>query len=130
MEHSEWIGKFTGIVSLLLFVVANAYYPVRLIANKFRPWSMDTAIFFRTYLNVHMWLNVAAFVIMGVNAYIVDDRNIFLYASMLVTVWLTFTGLLRGSRRFARDSRKQMRLLYSQQAVFGVWLILLLWGIF
>jgi len=47
MEHSEWIGKFTGIASLLLFVVANAYYPARLIANKFRPWSMDISIFFR-----------------------------------------------------------------------------------
>jgi len=76
-----------------------------------------------------MWLNVMAFVIMAVNIYFTDERNLFLYVSLLVTVWLTLTGLLMRSRRFSRDTRKQMRLLYSQQAVFGVWLILLLWGI-
>ncbi len=129
MENSEWMGKIIGIASLLLFVVANAYYPARLIANQYRPWSMDVAIVFKKYSDIHMWLNVIAFMLMALQAYITNDSNIFLYASILVTVWLTVAGLLKRSRRFSRDTRKQMRLLQTQQTIFVVWLVLLLWGI-
>ena len=129
MENSEWIGKIIGIASLLLFVVANAYYPARLIANQYRPWSMDTAILFKKYSDIHMWLNVIAFVLMSLQAYITNDSNTFLSASILVSVWLTVAGLLKRSRRFSRDTRKQMRLLHTQQTIFVVWLVLLLWGI-
>ncbi len=129
MENSEWMGKIIGIASLLLFVVANAYYPARLIANQYRPWSMDVAIVFKKYSDIHMWLNVIAFMLMAIQAYITNDSNIFLYASILVTVWLTVAGLLKRSRRFSRDTRKQMRLLQTQQTIFVVWLVLLLWGI-
>ncbi len=129
MENSEWMGKIIGIASLLLFVVANAYYPARLIANQYRPWSMDVALLFKRYSDIHMWLNVIAFMLMALQAYITNDSNIFLYASILVTVWLTVAGLLKRSRRFSRDTRKQMRLLQTQQTIFVVWLVLLLWGI-
>ena len=129
MENSEWMGKIIGIASLLLFVVANAYYPARLIANQYRPWSMDVALLFKRYSDIHMWLNVIAFMLMALQAYITNDSKIFLYASILVTVWLTVAGLLKRSRRFSRDTRKQMRLLQTQQTIFVVWLVLLLWGI-
>ncbi len=129
MENSEWMGKIIGIASLLLFVVANAYYPARLIANQYRPWSMDVALLFKRYSDIHMWLNVIAFMLMALQAYITNDSKIFLYASILVTVWLTVAGLLKRSRRFSRDTRKQMRLLHTQQTIFVVWLVLLLWGI-
>ena len=129
MGNGEWLGEITGILSLLLFVVANVYYPTRLIANRYRPWPRDIAIFFKKYLDIHMWLNVIAFVLMSLQAYITNDSNIFLYASILVTVWLTVAGLLKRSRRFSRDTRKQMRLLHTQQTIFVVWLVLLLWGI-
>ena len=129
MENSEWMGKIIGIASLLLFVVANAYYPARLIANQYRPWSMDVAILFKKYSDIHMWLNVIAFMLMALQAYITDDSNIFFYASILVSVWLAVAGLLKRSRRFSRDTRKQMRLLHTQQTIFVVWLVLLLWGI-
>lgn len=128
MENSEWIGEITGIVSLLLFVVANAYYPARLIANQFRPWPREIAIFFKKYLDLHMWLNVIAFVLMTIHAHFTDERNIFLYASLLVTVWLTIAGILMRSKHFASDTKKQMRMIHTQQAVFYVWLVLLISG--
>ena len=112
MENREWIGEVTGIVSLLLFVVANVYYPSRMIANQYRPWPRDVAIFFKKYLDIHMWLNVIAFVIMTVHAHFTEDRNIFLYASLLVTVWLTFAGILMRSKQFTSDTKKQMRLIH------------------
>ena len=51
-------------------------------------------------------------VIMTVHAHFTEDRNIFLYASLLVTVWLTFAGILMRSKQFTSDTKKQMRLIH------------------
>ena len=126
---NELILKFTGMASLMLFVLANAYYPARLIANQFRPWSGDVTIFFKKYLDMHMWMNVIAFSLVVINTDLTDGRTIFLYASLLVTVWLTLVGVLKCSRKISRDTRKQRNLLHAQQTVFVAWLVLLTWGI-
>lgn len=128
MINSEGISDFFGIISLLLFVFANAYYPARLIANQFRPWPRDVAIFFKKYLDLHMNINIVAFVAMTIHAHFSDERNIFLYASLLVTVWLTLAGMLMRSKSFSSDTKKQMRLIHTQQTVFLVWLVLLIVG--
>lgn len=128
MINGEGISDFFGYVSLLLFVFANAYYPARLIANQYRPWPRDIAIFFKKYLDLHMWINVVAFVTMTIHAHFSDERNLFLYASLLVTVWLTFAGILMRSKSFSSDTKKQMRLIHTQQTVFLVWLVLLIVG--
>jgi phosphatidylserine synthase len=126
--NTEGISDFFGFVSLLLFVFANAYYPARLIANQYKPWPRDIAIFFKKYLDLHMWINVVAFVTMSIHAHFSDERNLFLYASLLVTVWLTFAGILMRSKSFSSDTKKQMRLIHTQQTVFLVWLVLLIVG--
>ena len=128
MINSESISDFFGIVSLVLFVFANAYYPARLIANQFKPWPRDVAIFFKKYLDLHMNINIVAFVAMTIHAHFSDERNIFLYASLLVTVWLTLAGMLMRSKSFSSDTKKQMRLIHTQQTVFLVWLVLLIVG--
>lgn len=128
MTNGGWLGEITGILSLLLFVVANVYYPARLIANQYRPWPRDIAIFFKKYLDIHMWMNVIAFVMMTIHAHCTDGRNIFLYASLLVTVWLTFAGILMRSKKFSGDTKKQMRMIHTQQTVFYIWLVVLIIG--
>ncbi|HIJ89016.1 MAG TPA: hypothetical protein HPP97_15280 [Desulfuromonadales bacterium] len=128
MINSEGISDFFGIVSLVLFVFANAYYPARLIANQFKPWPRDVAIFFKKYLDLHMNINIVAFIAMTIHAHFSDERNIFLYASLLVTVWLTLAGMLMRSKSFSSDTKKQMRLIHTQQTVFLVWLVLLIVG--
>ena len=128
MISSEGISDFFGIISLVLFVFANAYYPARLIANQFKPWPRDVAIFFKKYLDLHMNINIVAFVAMTIHAHFSDERNIFLYASLLVTVWLTLAGMLMRSKSFSSDTKKQMRLIHTQQTVFLVWLVLLIVG--
>jgi len=75
-----------------------------------------------------MWMNVIAFVLMTIHAHYTDDRNLFLYASLLVTVWLTLAGLLMRSKKFTSDTKKQMRLIHTQQMVFVAWLVLLILG--
>ncbi len=126
--NGEGISDFFGIVSLVLFVFANAYYPARLIANQFKPWPRDVAIFFKKYLDLHMNINIVAFIAMTIHAHFSDERNIFLYASLLVTVWLTLAGMLMRSKSFSGDTKKQMRLIHTQQTVFLVWLLLLIVG--
>ena len=128
MISSEGISDFFGIISLVLFVFANAYYPARLIANQFKPWPRDVAIFFKKYLDLHMNINIVAFIAMTIHAHFSDERNIFLYASLLVTVWLTLAGMLMRSKSFSSDTKKQMRLIHTQQTVFLVWLVLLIVG--
>jgi len=128
MENSRWIGEITGILSLLLFVVANVYYPARLIAGQFRPWPREIAIFFKKYLDLHILLNLIAFILMTIHAHFTDGRNFFLYATLFVTVWLTFAGILMRSRYFASDTKKQMRMIHTQQVIFYVWLLLLVAG--
>ncbi len=125
---TEAISDFFGLVSLVLFVFANAYYPARMIANQFRPWPRDVALFFKKYLDLHMNINIIAFVAMTIHAHFSDERNLFLYASLLVTVWLTMAGILMRSKKFSSDTKKQMRLIHTQQTVFLVWLVLLLLG--
>ena len=127
--ENELILKFTGMTSFMLFVMANAYYPARLVANRFRPWSVEVTIFFRKYLDIHMWLNVIAFVLMDINVNVTDGHNKFLYASLLVTVWLTIVGILKCSKKISRDYGKQMSLLRSQQTIFVAWVVLVTWGV-
>ena len=129
MENSELLVKFTGVASLLLFVLANAYYPARLVADQFRPWSEEVVMFFKKYLDIHMWMNVLAFALMTINAHISNDHTVFIYASLMVTIWLTLAGILKRSKKISNDTNKQMRLLRTQQMIFVVWLILLTGGI-
>jgi hypothetical protein len=126
--ENEGLSEVFGIICLLLFVFANAYYPARLIANQYRPWPKDIAIFFKKYLDLHMSINIVAFIAMTIHAHYSSDRNIFLMASLLVTVWLTFAGILMRSKKFSHDTKKQMRLIHTQQTVFLVWLALLILG--
>jgi hypothetical protein len=126
--NNDGVSDFFGILALLLFVIANAYYPARLIANRYRPWPKDIAVFFKKYLDIHMTLNIVAFVAMTIHAHLTSERNFFLMASLLVTVWLIFAGILMRSKIFSSDTKAQMRLIHTQQAVFIVWLAVLFLG--
>ena len=126
--ENEALSDFCGILAMILFVFANAYYPARLIANQFRPWPRQVAIFFKKYLDLHMYINIVAFVIMTVHAHYSEDRNIFLYASLVVTVWLTIAGILMRNKSFSSDTKKQMRMIHTQQYVIFLWIFMLLIG--
>ncbi|HIJ90558.1 MAG: hypothetical protein OEV89_07300 [Desulfobulbaceae bacterium] len=128
MMTNEALCEIFGILCLLLFVFANVYYPARLIAYQYRPWPKDIVMFFKKYRELHMSVNIFAFVAMSIHAYFSDERNIFLYASLLVTAWLTFAGILMRSKRFSGDTKRQMRLIHTQQTIFLVWLALLIFG--
>ena len=129
MRRPEELSEFCGMVSMVLFLSANAYYPARLIANNFKPWSRNTSVFFKKYLDIHMLLNILALLTLTIHGHYAqaDERNIILSASFALTVWLVFAGVLMRYNVF-HSMKKQMRLIHTQQTLFVVWVILIILG--
>ncbi len=129
IRNPEELSELCGMVSMILFVSANAYYPARLIANNFKPWSREVSLFFKKYLDIHMILNLIALLTLTIHGHYApaDERNIVLSAAFAVTVWLVFAGVLMRYNVF-HSMKKQMRLIHTQQTLFVVWLILIIVG--
>ncbi|MEI6666957.1 MAG: hypothetical protein WCP29_02290 [Acidobacteriota bacterium] len=123
----ERLSSIMGYVSAFLFIVANAYYPARVIARRFRPMPDSVIEFFKKYLDVHIWMNEVAFVAMAVHAHYADDKNIVLTALGIVTLFLTVEGLVMHYRLIPAD-KKLLRLLHNQQILFVVWVLLIIIG--
>lgn len=126
-SRMEGVSSFFGLVAAILFIVANAYYPARLIANKFRPWPKHVAIFFRRYLKAHITLNMVAFLAVTIHGHYAEESNIFLAGCFIVTVFLTVEGLLMYYR-LVPGIQKHLRMLHTQQALFVVWILLIVIG--
>jgi hypothetical protein len=123
----EGVSSLFGMVGGLLFIVANAYYPARLIAKKFRPWPKEVAVFFRKYLKAHIYLNLIAFVAVTIHGHFAEERNIFLELCYLVTIFLTVEGLLMYYRVIP-GMQKKLRMLHTQQTLFVIWVLLIVTG--
>ena len=116
-----------GTIAALLFITANAYYPAKAIAKQFRPWSKEVGQFFRTYLQVHVMLNLMGLLAVLFHGHYADESNLFLQASVLLTVWLTIIGSLMYYRAPGLKS-SHLRMLHSQQVTFFVWIVLIFIG--
>lgn len=123
----EEVSSFFGIVGTILFIVANAYYPARVLARKFRPWPPAVANFFRKYLKIHIFLNLAAFLAITIHAHYAEEKPILLQACFLVTIFLTVEGLLLYYRVIP-GMQKRLRMLHTQQTLFVVWILLIVIG--
>ncbi|HIJ81802.1 MAG TPA: hypothetical protein HPP76_08850 [Desulfuromonadales bacterium] len=129
IRNPEQVSEMCGVLSMLLFLSANAYYPARLIANNFKPWSRETTHFFKKYLDVHMLLNLLGLFTLTLHGHYApaDERNIILSGAFVLTVWLVFAGILMRYNVF-HSMKKQMRLIHTQQTLFFVWLVLIILG--
>jgi hypothetical protein len=123
----EEVSSFFGYVAAMLFIVANAYYPARLIARKFKPLPKPVLVFFRKYLAAHIWMNEVAFLAMIIHCRYSEEGNIFLSGCYIVTVFLTIEGLVMHYR-MVPGSQKLLRMLHTQQALFVVWVVLIVMG--
>ncbi|MBF0558783.1 MAG: hypothetical protein HQL08_08385 [Nitrospirae bacterium] len=127
MKEMEAVSNFCGMTAALLFIVANAYYPARLIAKKFKPWSQDTVLFFRQYLKAHITLNLLALLALILHGHYAEERNIFLTLSFIASVALTIEGMLMHYR-VVPGMQRHLRLLHTQQALFTIWIVLIIAG--
>jgi len=83
--------------------------------------------FFRVYLMLHGALNTIAFCALILHGHYSEDRNYVLQASFILTVFLILQGLVM-QYRLAPGVQRQMRILHSQQALFFVWVALIIIG--
>ncbi|MBF0328591.1 MAG: hypothetical protein HQL10_05500 [Nitrospirae bacterium] len=127
LGEMEAVSNFCARVSAVLFIIANAYYPARVIARKFTTWTSETTLFFRRYMKAHITLNLIAFLALIVHAHWAEERNFILTSSAIVTVILTIEGVLMHFRVMP-DSRKHLRLLHTQQALVILWIVLIVAG--
>ena len=127
MREMEDFSNFCGLTAALLFIVANAYYPARLIARKFKPWPKELVIFFRRYLKAHITLNLIALLALILHGHFAEERNVFLTLSFIASVALTIEGMLMHYRVIP-GMQRQLRLLHTQQALFTIWVVLIVVG--
>jgi len=126
-RNSEGVSSFFAYVAAIFFLVANAYYPARIIARKFKPLPKTVVVFFRKYLKAHVWMNLVAFVAMMIHCHYSEEANILLAATYLVTLFLTVEGIVMHYRLIPGE-QKLLRMLHTQQALFVVWIVLIFLG--
>lgn len=127
MKEAEAVSNFFGLTSAVLFIMANAYYPARMIARKFTTWTKQTSLFFKRYLKAHITMNLVALLTLMIHGHYAEERNIFLSGSFIVSVILTAEGLLMHYR-VVPGMHRHLRLLHTQQALFVAWIILIILG--
>ncbi|MEO5356289.1 MAG: hypothetical protein H7844_03200 [Nitrospirae bacterium YQR-1] len=120
-------NDFLGFLTAVLFIVANAYYPAKALTKKFIGQSPEIARFFRTYLDLHITLNLIGLLLTFIHGHNADERNIILQASMLVTIWLCVVG---GIMQWGKTTAlyNKMKLIHTQQFMFVVWILLIIIG--
>jgi hypothetical protein len=123
----EEVSSFFGFVAAILFIVANAYYPARLIAREFRPLPKPVVVFFRKYLKAHIWMNLVAFFAVTIHWHYAEEGNTFLTWCYILTVFLTIEGVVMHYRLVPGET-KLLRMVHTQQALFVVWILLIVVG--
>ncbi|MBF0465139.1 MAG: hypothetical protein HQK88_02375 [Nitrospirae bacterium] len=120
-------NDFLGLLAAVAFIVANAYYPAKVLTKKLVGQSPEITRFFRTYLDLHITLNLVGLLLTFIHGHNADERNFLLQTSMLVTVWLCVVG---GIMHWGKPSQmyNKMKLLHTQQFMFIVWVLLIIIG--
>jgi len=126
-RNREETSSFFAYVASILFLVANAYYPARLIAREFKPLPKPVVVFFRKYLKAHIWMNLVAFVAMIIHCHYSEETGFFLIVTYLITVFLTIEGIVMHYRLLPGE-QKLLRMIHTQQALFVVWVVLIFLG--
>ena len=123
----EEVSSFFGFAAAILFIVANAYYPARLIAREFKPLPKAVVLFFKKYLKAHIWMNEVAFFAMVIHCHYAEEMNIFLVGTYIVTIFLTIEGIVMHYRLIPGE-QKLLRMIHAQQVLFAVWIVLIVLG--
>ncbi|MBF0554234.1 MAG: hypothetical protein HQK96_06685 [Nitrospirae bacterium] len=127
MLISVLISDFSGTLAAILFIIANAYYPAKIITRQLLGNTKEIAQFFQGYLKVHILLNLLGLWITLFHGHYADERNVILQMSFLVTVWLSVVGAMMYFKWPYRYYR-EMKLVHSQQLMFYVWIVLIIVG--
>ena len=128
-RNREWESgsSFFAYIAAILFLVANLYYPARLISREFKPLPKPVVAFFRKYLKAHIWMNLFAFGAMVIHCHYAEENNFFLFATYIVTLFLTIEGIVMHYRMIPGE-QKLLRMIHAQQLLFVVWVVVIFLG--
>ncbi|MBF0457188.1 MAG: hypothetical protein HQK99_04755 [Nitrospirae bacterium] len=118
---------FSGTIAAVLFIIANAYYPAKIITTQLIGHSKEISQFFQSYLRWHILLNLMGLWITLFHGHYAEERNVILQMSFLVTIWLSIVGAMMYFKWPYRYYR-EMKLVHSQQLMFYVWIVLIILG--
>ena len=116
-----------GTIAAVLFIIANAYYPAKVIAKHYIAESGESVLFFENYMKVHMPLNLLGLLAVLFHGHFADESNITLQVAILVTISLAVIGALM-SYHVPKTEGGYLSLLRSQQILFFVWIALIFIG--
>ncbi|MBL6988536.1 MAG: hypothetical protein ISR65_02085 [Bacteriovoracaceae bacterium] len=115
----------TGNLSLMLFFLANTYVPAKFLREAFNLKNVST--FFITYLRWHCNLNIIAFLVACLHAWLTNWVNFWLQVSLILMGWLTFGGFLLKFKYNAMV-KKWVYFLHGQLFLFVILVYALLKG--
>ncbi|MBF0360270.1 MAG: hypothetical protein HQK49_04625 [Oligoflexia bacterium] len=115
----------SGNLCLILFLLANTYIPAKRLRFIYNFRNVEE--FFQVFLYFHCIVNIFAFSLACVHAYLTNWVNIWLEITLLLMGWLTFGGFLL---KFNYNStiKRWIYFLHSQQIIFYIMLFALLKG--
>ncbi|MBF0205491.1 MAG: hypothetical protein HQK53_01245 [Oligoflexia bacterium] len=115
----------SGNLCIILFCLANTYIPAK--GLRFIYNFKNVEDFFQAFLVFHCSVNIAAFIVACIHAYLTNWVNIWLEISLILMGWLTFGGFLL---KFNYNStiKRWIYFLHSQQILFFIMLFALLKG--
>ena len=116
----------SGNLSMVLFLVANIYFPAKRIRLYFNLENVQPI--FDRILVYHIWLCTASFVVGCIHCYITLWSNNWLLFSLFLMGWLTFAGFMMFVKFKPRHVKRGMYLLHTQQFIFFVLIFALLKG--
>ncbi len=114
----------SGNLTMILFVIAQAYLPARRLRIFFM---LKDDAFFGIFLRVHCWLNTLAFVWSCVHCYATHWHNTYLWIALGLMGWLTFGGMILRFR-YPPAIGKGLYFLHTQTIVFVIMCLCLLKG--
>ncbi len=119
--------ELTGYIALIVLIVANVYYPARMIARTFFNDVSEVKAFFNKYLGLHMYLNFFGLLIVAIHGHGAEERNIVLQIAMLLTIFMAVAGFTMYQKAKKGQGRDD-DLYHAKQILFFAWFIAVLVG--
>jgi len=120
--NETWAGIF-GNLGLLFFLIGNVYTPAKLLSTG-NPALKEKL---SEFLKFHVIFNVAAFACICLHALMAEAMNIPLIISLFLLIWLIVGGSMLKSQS-GPGMKRSLHLLHTQQALFGIMILLLIIG--
>lgn len=125
-----WVSDYnwptgTGNLCMIMFIVANAYFPFKRLRIVFM--FKDERGFIDKYIKLHSWLNAAMFAAACIHCYVTRWENSYLWYSLIIMGWMTVGGFIMKFK-YPPAVRKGLYILHTQQFLFFVLCFFLLKG--